>query len=147
MSRMMCMRWPFQAPDHPLPLLQVKHVEAPHPEWKPGMKQPRPDYIGQEDNYITLDPVELGNAGYPLVISAIAPRYQCSCSSSACIFCRPCSSGCLSAAVNISHLQCRPIAFIVSLDKEGQRNLRWLEVEPVLAWRLHLSAMPGLIHA
>ena len=40
------------------------------------MKQPRPDYIGQEDNYITLDPAELGNAGYPLVISAIAPRYQ-----------------------------------------------------------------------
>ena len=76
MSRKMCMRWPVNAFDHPLPLLQVKHMEAPHPEWKPGMKQPRPDYIGQEDNYISLDPAELGNACYPLVISAIAPRCQ-----------------------------------------------------------------------
>ena len=115
-------------------------MEAPHPEWKPGMKQPRPDYIGQQDNYITLDPAELGNAGYPLVISAIAPRYQGArpVSQHAYATCQP-RSTCPSAAV---HLPCRPIAFIVSQDKEGQRNLRWLQTDlgMLQVWRVCLAA-------
>jgi hypothetical protein len=49
----------------------VKHVEHPHPDWRPGQKQP---YPFEDSTRLTLDPAEGPRAMYPFVISAIVPR-------------------------------------------------------------------------
>lgn len=50
----------------------VTWTSPPHPDWKPGDKQPNP---WNSSNFQTLDPSAIGSAAaYPLVISAITPR-------------------------------------------------------------------------
>lgn len=57
--------------------MQTRYTEAPHPDWKPGDKQPIP-FSG---DYITLTPSELGGAAcYPLVCPNLPPRLTSSCS-------------------------------------------------------------------
>lgn len=52
-------------PDALLHMAQgVTWMSRPHPDWKPGDKQPNP---WGSNNFETLDPAELGAAAYPLV--------------------------------------------------------------------------------
>lgn len=46
-------------------------VEPPHPGWTPEVKQPIP-YEGED--WLQLDPQELGAGMYPFIISAVVPR-------------------------------------------------------------------------
>lgn len=50
---------------------QVIKVEPPHPGWTPQVKQPIP-YEGED--WLQLDPQELGAGMYPFIISAVVPR-------------------------------------------------------------------------
>lgn len=56
-------------PQASLPMVQ--HVGPPHPDWKPGEKQPAPF---ENQRRLTLDPAEGAGVMYPFVISAIVPR-------------------------------------------------------------------------
>lgn len=49
----------------------VNWTSRPHPNWKPGDKQPNP---WNSTNFETLDPNELGAAAYPLVRRALSWR-------------------------------------------------------------------------
>lgn len=55
----------------PRELVAVKQVSNPHPDWKPGQKQPHPFDKSQR---LVLDPSELGAGLYPFVISSVVPR-------------------------------------------------------------------------
>jgi hypothetical protein len=50
---------------------RIEEVPSPQPNYEPGDKQPSPF---ASDNYLTLDPVKLGDAMYPFIISAVVPR-------------------------------------------------------------------------
>lgn len=49
----------------------TKLVEQPHPNWKPGEKQPHPF---PDNETIELDPQDYGKKLYPFMISSVVPR-------------------------------------------------------------------------